>query len=245
MTPEELYLFDLGGFLIVENLLTQDDVAEFNALIDEHHGNNARKDTGRVNFGFMKYSPRFHGLIEDPRIVRYMVTLCGPHVRLDHTYGLEMTKGEGHSNLHGGPFQDNGSHYYAWHNGRMWNGLVVVSIALTPQRAGDGGFIILPGSHKSNVSLRGVSSDHPRVVQPVLNPGDAILFTEALVHGTRQWQADHTRRSLLLKYNGGHMTWGRPENLDWLKEEGINPTREALLRPPYVGGRSVVPVESE
>lgn len=236
MTPEEMFLFDLSGYLVVKGLLTPEEVALYNAIIERKHAETPRQG---VAFDFLRYDVRFHSLIEDARILPYMVALCGPHVRLDHAYGLEMTRGEGHSNLHGGPFRDNGSHYYAWHNGRMWNGLVVISLFLTPQRAGDGGFIVLPGSHKSNLPLA-VDHTSDRVVQPVLDAGDAILFTEALVHGTRSWNADHIRRSLLLKYNGGHMTWARPERLDWLKE-GANPLRAALLRSPYVGGREPIP----
>lgn len=237
MTPEELFLFDLGGYLIVPNLLTASETEAFNAILEDRHKDRHASNPG---FDFLSYDKSFHNLIDDERILPYMIDLCGPHVRLDHAYGLEMKRGEGHSNLHGGPFRDNGSHYYAFHNGRMWNGLVVISIAVTRQGEGDGGFIILPGSHKSNLPLR-VSHDSPRVLQPVLNPGDAILFTEALVHGTRQWQANHTRRSLLLKYNGGHMTWGRPERLDRWQTNGENPLRDALLRPPYVGGRDPIP----
>ncbi|MBM3213721.1 hypothetical protein FJZ36_02245 [Candidatus Poribacteria bacterium] len=237
MNAQEMFLFDLGGFLIVPGLLTADEVAAFNAIIDRDRAANPRKG---VSFDFMRLDASFRALIDDRRILPYMRTMCGEHVRLDHTYGLEMTRGEGHSNLHGGPYRDNGSHYYAWHQGRMWNGLVVISIALAPQRPGDGGFIVVPGSHKSNLPLQ-MDHDGDRVLQPALEPGDAILFTEALVHGTRQWQADHTRRSLLLKYNAGHMTWGRPESLDWLRAESASPTRSALLEPPYVGGRKPVP----
>ena len=37
--------------------------------------------------------------------------------------------------------------------------------------------------------------------------GDLIIFTEALVHGTMEWTAEHERRSLLYKFSPGHSSW--------------------------------------
>ena len=45
------------------------------------------------------------------------------------------------------------------------------------------------------------------VVQPAVEAGDALFFTEALVHGTMPWTADHERRALLYKYSPGHSSW--------------------------------------
>ena len=45
------------------------------------------------------------------------------------------------------------------------------------------------------------------VVQPLADASDLIIFTEALVHGTRAWKADHERRALLYKYCPGHSAY--------------------------------------
>ena len=47
----------------------------------------------------------------------------------------------------------------------------------------------------------------PYVVQPVVEAGDALFFTEALIHGTLTWQAKHQRRALLYKYSPGYSAW--------------------------------------
>ena len=56
--------------------------------------------------------------------------------------------------FHGGATEDNGewSHdlEYTQRNGKMHNALLAASLALTPTAVGDGGFCILPGSHKAN-----------------------------------------------------------------------------------------------
>ena len=47
------------------------------------------------------------------------------------------------------------------------------------------------------------------VVQPALKAGDALIFTEALIHGTLPWRGAHERRTLLYKYSPGHTSWAR------------------------------------
>ncbi len=36
-----------------------------------------------------------------------------------------------------------------------------------------------------------------------------LIFTEALIHGTREWTAGHERRTLLYKYSPGYQSWAR------------------------------------
>jgi hypothetical protein len=35
------------------------------------------------------------------------------------------------------------------------------------------------------------------------------LFSEAIMHGTAPWKADHERRTLLYKYCVSHMAWSQ------------------------------------
>ena len=39
--------------------------------------------------------------------------------------------------------------------------------------------------------------------------GSVVLFSEAVMHGTAPWRADHERRTLLYKYCVSHMAWSR------------------------------------
>jgi ectoine hydroxylase-related dioxygenase (phytanoyl-CoA dioxygenase family) len=45
------------------------------------------------------------------------------------------------------------------------------------------------------------------VTQPPVEAGDALIFTEALIHGTMPWTSSHERRALLYKYSPGHSSW--------------------------------------
>ncbi len=125
-------------------------------------------------------------------------------MRFDHAFGIEMTKTSSISeNLHAGPLQNQRAFWYqlALSQG-MHNGLIKVISTLSDVHTGDGGFICVPGSHKGNVYYR-PKFDSSLVVNPELKSGDVLIFTEALAHGSRKWNADHQRLALIYSYAPG------------------------------------------
>ena len=74
------------------------------------------------------------------------------------------------------------------------------------------------------------------VFQPEVSAGDALIFNEALIHGTRPWTADQERRALLYKFSPGHSSWSQnyydPDAYDNLTEQ-----QARILAPPSVGSR--------
>ncbi|SVD94792.1 uncharacterized protein METZ01_LOCUS447646, partial [marine metagenome] len=102
-----------------------------------------------------------------------------------------------------------------------------------------GGFACIPGSHKSNYKTpRDVAlldRDLGVVRQVAAKAGSAIIFTEALAHGTLPWTADHQRRSILFKYSPGPLTYSSryvPPDVEDILDE-LTPQQRALLEPPY------------
>ncbi len=236
MTDAEIYEFDLNGVIVYRDLIPPEQVVEMNRVLDDAMGGEFPN-----HFSFMDRDPCFMELMAHPRTLNVIRTMIGDWLRLDHAYGLQMTREmEVHENLHGGPRQDQGEHQYQWVQGKMYNGLIVVMYALEDVNPGDGGFVCVPGSHKANVAYHpGVHS--PLVVNPSLKAGDMLIFTEALVHGTRRWQSERRRRSLLYKYSPGYSAWGDPERMKALEPQAANALQRALLRPPCVGRREKVP----
>ena len=90
-------------------------------------------------------------------------------------------------------------------------GFVVVAWNLADAGPDHGGFCCIPGSHKGNFTLPQQIQDDleaaPCIVVPAVPAGSAILFTEALTHGTTTWRGKHDRRALLYKYSVSHMVW--------------------------------------
>jgi hypothetical protein len=271
MTEEELYLFDLNGYIVLKGGLSEALVADLNAAIDAkgdwaqasgspyiHTGmdeptmgdGNSDPAAGPVDFYWaelMTWGQPLRSLVSHPRTLDCLTEVIGPDLRLDHAYAIFARHGHalsGSHALHGGgtPFDD--SQYYLFKDGRCRSGLTVVSYALTDSPAGSGGFCCIPGSHKSNLPFPAhyANLDEPAtaVVEPELEAGDILIFTEALSHGSLAWTAEEERRALLYKYAPGHMHWepGSPfvsvDDFDW------DPHARRLLEPAYRSGREPV-----
>ena len=162
-----------------------------------------------------KWGPAAQALIDHPKIVPYLLDLVGPKFRIDHDYCIFMTKGGRAGGLHGGEGHSDGEadHWYRYRDGVMRNGLTVCTFFLSHANRGDGGFACVPGSHKSNFAnnlpdeVRRFERVPHYVTQPPVEAGDALIFTEALIHGTMPWTSSHERRALLYKYSPGHSSW--------------------------------------
>lgn len=240
MTGEEKFQVDLEGYLVIKNVLNDVEVQEMNGFIDK----------GKTNGPPSLWGDPFKGLIDHPKILPYLIELLGPHVRLDHDYSLIMNEGEKRGRLHGG--EDGGraggnvgDHWYKYRDGVMRNGLCVMTYNLTDAPEGAGGFACIPASHKSNfvpeipTDVRQFERPAHYVVQPPLEAGDVLFFTEALIHGTMPWTAKYQRRALLYKYSPGHSAWSG-NYYDISKYDNLTEQQKRLMMAPSIGRRPSV-----
>ena len=72
-------------------------------------------------------------------------------------------------------------------------------------------------------------------MNPALEKGDLLIFTEALVHGTVNWRSAAPRRTLLYKYSPGYSCWMPDEQLAPLRALASSELQHQLLRAPSVG----------
>jgi ectoine hydroxylase-related dioxygenase (phytanoyl-CoA dioxygenase family) len=88
--------------------------------------------------------------------------------------------------------------------------------------AGDGGLIVLPGSHKAAFPrpealfnrglMNGLEDMAPGVVNLTPKAGDILVTSEAMTHGILEWRpTDRMRRILVLRYKPQHT--GQPTPL--------------------------------
>jgi ectoine hydroxylase-related dioxygenase (phytanoyl-CoA dioxygenase family) len=167
------------------------------------------------------------------------VELCGPTLRLDHTYGIVMAAGTSGLGLHGGATPFDPAQFYVVNGGRISCGLVAVQWALVDHRPGEGGFCCIPGSHKASFRLPDPAPASLAVEVPLV-AGDVVIFTEALVHGTLPWRAAHERRTLLYKYSPGSSSWGKDETLPPNLARLLTERQRLLFEPAYVAYRRPV-----
>jgi hypothetical protein len=209
LTPEEMFLFDLQGYLLLKNVLTASEVAELNAIADREFPCPSDAQGERTAPSVLLWGEPYVALLDHPEVVPYLRGVLGARFRLDHDYGIFMRPGDSRGSLHGGEGNMD-DWWYACRDGIIRNGLCTLIYFLTPAQTGEGGFTCIPGSHKSRFlaaipeEVRNYRRAAPYVAQPAVEAGDVVLFTEALVHGTMPWIGSHERRIVLFKYGPGH-----------------------------------------
>lgn len=210
---------------------------------DKLKGAHGRGDFGGYLFWDKPWCDVFREVIAPPHILRILLGTVGPRFRLTATAGITMTKGSEGFILHGGgtpelehmrePF------FHRFEGGRMYGGLMSVSYTLTDVEPGDGGFVCIPGTHKANylcpLEVRRLEQDPGCVKHIPMKAGDAVIFSEALTHGTIPWQGESERRLLRYLYCPAIHGTHNPQH-DELAAQVADPLQKRMLQAPYHPG---------
>lgn len=239
LTDEQKFLFDLEGYVVLPGVLSPAECDSLSALADEAWPRTAADGAFRRTEDVSLWGKPFLDLMDHPQVLPVLVELIGSRLRIDHDYCIFMAPGAGAMEIHGGPRRIETDHWYYYSDGIMRNGLTVATFALTDAAEGDGGFVCVPGSHKTNFMqhLPAAVRNHEVLPHYVRNPpiakGDVLIFTEALMHGTRPWQATHERRALLYKYSPPHSSW-RVKPYDLARYPEATAQQQRLMAPASV-----------
>lgn len=275
LSEDERYLFDLNGYLIVRNVLSAEEVAVANEVIDRKQASmldrsdkalrNAtpntafygtgppRKDLGGVLEWGKEDSAVFKSVLAHPKLVPRFHGLLGKGYRMDHMpFVIANDEGGEGFQLHGGTVDCGTGEYnphlaYTCHHGTVRSALMGCNVMLVDHNPGDGGFCVVPGSHKSNFKMPPGMMDGERyqeyIIQPSTKAGDVVLFSEGTVHGAMSWNnADYQRRVCLYRFapatngygrsyfsGGGDTQQGWPEKM----YDDMTDAQRAVLEPPY------------
>jgi hypothetical protein len=101
VTDLDKYLFDLRGYIVVEDVLSTDEVAEMNGLIDEHYDEVEMVESRKHQGGFLPWGQPFVDLLDHERILPLLKFILGDGFRLDHYYAIYADSGAAELNLHG------------------------------------------------------------------------------------------------------------------------------------------------
>jgi hypothetical protein len=214
-----------------------------NKIID-----NACKDDFIIKFPFVHLHPIFLDLMSNRRIMAICEQIMGKWFRFDHAFGYqEVPPHIGKNdieNLHGGLLEEQHGFQYFWYGGRPYCGQIQFGYVLYDVKPGDGGLVLIPGTHKQNIPLNArklyynvlrCDMDAWWVHKPVFNAGDLIVFNEAVIHGTMAWKPkDRPRRTIYYKYCPGYMAWADYSRINY-SHLARNALERRLLRGPYVG----------
>lgn len=227
---EKDYLFDLRGYLILDDALSADQLQRMNAWIDEHPA--LDKDLGEwvgnvelhtysgnegVNYqNIIEGGTVFEELIDHPSWIedaRRWIQNDYNKLSINECF-LNVRRSGGFIGLHSGGHCPAAPLSFTHHTGR-WNvGQINILMALTDIGPGDGATVIVPGSHKSTMPHPDLTEskfetfrsdkhagDAIAAQEVHLKAGQAVLFTDAISHGATARINDGERRVCIYRYS--------------------------------------------
>ena len=222
MNPEQEYLFDLQGYVVLTQVVPPKLITVCNAALDrfqamdpDHYPpplvlGQERTPENLYISNIVEGDDAFLPLMELPELLDAVACVTGGTFRLNHTYTIYRWRG-GFTRLHmhGTPLIPKCQ--YRCHNGQMMSTLTKAVFPMLDCSPEDGCFAAIPGSHKSNFNKPwGRHPDENPPLQAVpTRAGDVILFTEALTHGSTVNVSGRHRRTLYYCFSIGYMPdWG-------------------------------------
>lgn len=211
MTPEQQYLLDLQGYVVIKKALPPEAIG---ALLSDWPLRAKDRPLFDISFSWNRV---WAALADNPLVVPVINSCLGGGARIDHSFGITeaFTSTTGQLHHFSGNFRR--ATYYVVQKGQIHTSLLTVSYALTSVGMNDAGFCCIPGSHKSDFETPSnyfPIRDNPLVVQVLQEAGDAIVFTEALTHGTFQRTTNRARRSVLIRYCPGYVQFRKAYQSD-------------------------------
>ena len=241
LNQEQKYTFDRNGWLLIPGVLNGvelKEMQEFGAQLRHDPLSIPEKERSAMGGPLQK-------LIDHPLVVGFMNEFVShPPLSSHCCYGFRMescslfyrTLNDGHF----GPHNGNGllrfpgdSHLYRCIPGKAYSGLSRVVWELNPVKKGQGGTLLVTGSHKAVYAA-------PESLKTVDSPiwdtygcpeGSLLFFTEALTHSAHPWtNTENDRIAIFSCYNTVNSKWHDWEpNPDLLAE--MPAMRQTLFRP--------------
>ena len=222
MNAEQTYLFDLNGYILLEQVVPPELVAAANEVLDRFEGMDPEEYPEPLVLGtektdrelyisnIMEADPAMLPLMELPEVLDVVEAVTGGPWRLNHTYAIyRWGGGYTHMHMHGTPV--NPKCQYRCHNGQMVSTLTKAVFPTVDCGPEDGCFAVVPGTHKANFPRPWGPhpGEDPSLVPLPAKAGDAVVFTEALTHGSTVNTSRRPRRTLYFCYSTGYMPdWG-------------------------------------
>ena len=222
MTPEQRYLFDVTGYLHIKNVLSGEELKAAQEAADRYI--NASPEELPPGFdangkhlpnGFA-FDKALEALTVHPATWPIILELTNNKPQLHRGTMIADRPGVRESEeplrLHSAR-EDFGwqSNRYEVRNGRTFCDDFVVFPYLTDVHPGDGGVLVVPGSHKTvfdrpqhlfnNGEIQDANEIPPGVVNLTPKAGDVVIISELLTHGSLPWKPqDRYRCLLVLRY---------------------------------------------
>jgi hypothetical protein len=169
--------------------------------------------------------PAFESLIDHPSWIEKVKTFVGGEGTFDYQHGalfidenFANLRGPGEAiGLHSGGHNGTKRTQFRYRDGRFHCGQINIIMALNDIGPGDGATMVIPGSHKSNFlhpdfdkyKMKATEmtslNDVEGAIEVHLQAGDALLFVDAIAHGSAERINPGQRRITVYRYGP---SWG-------------------------------------
>ena len=231
------YLFDLNGYIVVKNALKKSEINAFNKIIDKLknikngewdgyvHGHNYGGKEGLNLQQIYEAGKPFEKLIDHPSWIHHMLEFVGGEGTFDQYHGplfidenFANIRGPGEAiGIHSGNPEGLKRNHYRYQDDKFHCSQVNILLALTDIGKGDGGTVVIPSSHKSNIQHpeykknfmkknKVTSAETMTASKEIyLKAGDGLIFVDSLCHGSAKRINKGERRIVVYRYGP---SWG-------------------------------------
>lgn len=224
MFEKELYEFDTLGYVTFKNIVSAESLDALHYVFDRyrddpelvilnsHIGKKENLPEEQYISNMIEADQRLHELMRLEPVIDFVRLVMAGNIRVNHSYGIQRFGSGGYTYLHMGGTPIHPKATYSCVNGKIHSLLTKIVIPVSSTGVEDGCFAVIPGSHKANFPRP--SGDHPDenklLVSVEASPGDVIVFSEALCHGSFVKTTETTRKTFYICYSAGFMPdWGR------------------------------------
>jgi len=219
--------FDVQGYLHLPSALTAVEVAEYRSWVEQasqadvqalnaHTPDAIKSQINRPVSRVIDADPRFAHFLDHPVVEPLVAEFLGPDYRhIDNDLYFTYPEYAG-GHWHRGVRAHSTGHVV---DGKFICPMVKVFYCLTDVGPGEGEFVVIPGSHKTQFDIDIKRMDLPGMhIFDNVTAGDVIIFNEALLHNGRPNRSTKTRQTII-------MNLGRQEAGVWA---GYSPYPETL-----------------
>ncbi len=182
--PEEIYAFDLNGFLVLKGAISKEKVEACNAILDDLRDVKPGTWKGFVHGHFFSSAKEglnlqqiyeagepFEWLITNPSWIEKVKYFIGGQDDFDSQHGslfidenFASIRGPGEAiGIHSGGEKGTKRTQFRYYNGRFQCGQINVLMAMTDIGPGDGATMVIPASHKQHFK-------NPDFAKAAMNP---------------------------------------------------------------------------
>ncbi len=208
------YEMDTFGFCRIKGLMEKEELEDIKNTFDQIKKNDYSLEETDICLGQMRDdgtafisniadgSPLLRELAFRPKVIELLNVLMNWEFKLNHSNAIMSNAGSTYPHM--GAYPIHNKAFFHSRGNAILSSLTKLVIPITNNDKNDGGLAAIRGSHKSNFPIpypKRSLEEHNLLEHIPIEIGDAILFTEALTHGSLKNISGNTRRILFFCYS--------------------------------------------